>query len=388
MRNFTLEDLKHLSEIEGECCISFYLPTSPGAAHTDAQRIRFKNLLRRAENTIQELAPKNKELSARIAEGERLLANDPTLRAQSDGMAVFIAPDLFRYFLLPERFEETFHVSRRLYIKPLLPLFMSNGRFFILALSQHQVRLFSCTRHRVMEIAVDGLPETIDAALQYDSKDRQLQFHTGATDGVATGASGRPAIFHGHGVSIDDHKDEVYRYFQKVDQPLQDVLADRQEPLVLAGVDYLLPLFRKATAYRNVLEGAVTGNPDNFKPEELHRKALEIVIPELERQQRETRRQYHELAGKGYTAAGVQSVVPAAAYGKVDALFVALDERRPGTFDRQNNEVTVLDQDDPRADDLLNLAAAFTLQHGGRIYAFRNETLPEKHAEVAAILRY
>ncbi|MCJ8499041.1 hypothetical protein [Desulfatitalea alkaliphila] len=303
-------------------------------------------------------------------------------------MAVFITPDLFRHFFLPEPFEETFHVSRRLYIKPLLPLFMSNGRFFILALSQHQVRLLSCTRHHAMEIKMDGLPQTIEAALQYDSKDRQVQLHTGASDGTTAGAGRRPAMFHGHGVSIDDHKDEVYRYFQKVDPALQAVLAGRQEPLVLAGVDYLLPLFRKATAYGNVLEGELTGNPEGLKPEELHGKALEIVIPELEKQQMEAERQYHELAGKGYTAAGVQSVLPAAAYGKIDTLFVVLDAWQPGIFDRQRNEVTVFEQEDPTADDLLDLATAYTLQHGGRIYALPSGRLPEKDADVAAILRY
>jgi hypothetical protein len=54
MKNFTMEDLKRLSDIEDDLCISMYMPAEPGAATIEEQRIRFKNLLRKAEKEIQE----------------------------------------------------------------------------------------------------------------------------------------------------------------------------------------------------------------------------------------------------------------------------------------------------------------------------------------------
>ncbi len=383
MKNFTMEDLKRLTAVEGEVCISMYMPTDPSAATTDEQRIRFKNLLRRAEKTVQERAPKNKQLVEMIEEGRRLLENDYFWRYQSDGLAVFIAPDVFLFYRLPIAVEEAFSASNRFAVKPLMPMFMADARFYLLALSQAKVRLFACTPYSVMEIELVDVPDGIAESLRYDSKHYQLQFHTGTA-----GGGRRPALFHGHGVGTDDKKDDILRYFQDVDRGLATILSDRQVPLVLAGVDYLLPIFRDATSYQRVMEEAVTGNPDDLRAEELHRKALPIVRPVLEQNQIDDARRYRELAGKGYTAAGVQSVVPAAVYGRVEALFVALDEKRPGVFDKKNNQVRITNDDDPAAEDLLDLAAVEAIKNGGRIYATERERMPEEHAAIAAILRY
>jgi hypothetical protein len=195
-------------------------------------------------------------------------------------------------------------------------------------------------------------------------------------------------MFHGHGVGTDDRKDEILRYFRKVDRGLTGILPDVEVPLVLAGVDFLLPIFREASSYRWLLEEAVRGNPDELKAEDLHEKALEVVLPELERGAREAARRYRELAGKGLTAAGVREVVPAAAYGRVETLFAAVDEKRPGAFDRQAGRVSVGGGEDPAAGDLLDLAAAETIRHGGRVYAVERAEMPDAHAAAAAILRY
>lgn len=383
MKNFTMEDLKRLMDIENEVCISMYMPTAPSADTTDEQRIRFKNLLRQAEKTVQERAPKNKKLGEMIAEGRRLLENDYFWRYQSDGLAVFIAPAVFLFYRLPLAFDEGFSASNRFAVKPLLPLFMADGRFYILALSQAEVRLFSCTPHSVMEIDLVDVPDGIAESLQYDSKQYQLQFHTGTA-----GSGMRPAMFHGHGVGTDDKKDEILRYFQDVNRGLATILTDKEVPLVLAGVDYLLPIFREAASYQWVMKEAVIGNPDELRAEELHEKAFPIVRPALEQNQKDDARRYRELAGKGHTAAGVRTVVPAAVYGRVETLFVALDERRPGVFDRNNGQVTITDNEDPAAEDLLDLAAVETIKKGGHVYAIKRERMPEEHAAVTAILRY
>jgi hypothetical protein len=383
MKNFTMTDLRHLMAVEAEPCLSIYMPTDPAAATTDEQRIRFKNLLGKAAQAAEERAPRNQALAAAIAEGRRLLENDFFWRHQSDGLAVFMAPGVFMFYRLPIRFGESFSAGGRFAVKPLIPLFMADGRFNILALSQAEIRLFDCTRHGIMEIDLIEVPDGIAESLQYDDKHYQLQFHTGTAD--ARGR--RPAMFHGQGVGIDDSKDDIRRYMLDVNRGLQGILPDPAVPLVLAGVDYLLPIFREASSYGRVMPEAITGNPEALKPEELHRKALAIVRPELERGLREAVQRYRELAGRGYTAAGVRAVVPAAAYGRVDTLWVALDKRRMGAFERSTGTVTVMETPAPPAEDLLELAAVETIKNGGRVFALRKEQMPEDDT-AAAILRY
>lgn len=384
MKNFTMKDMKRLTDIEDDLCISMYMPAKPGAAMVDEQRIRYKNLLRKAEKEVQEKGAKKKGLYDMVEEGRRLLENDYFWRYQRNGLAVFIASGLFLFYKLPLHFEEIFVTGQRFHVKPLIPLFMADGRFYVLALSQNEVRLFSCTRYDVMEIDLVNMPEGIAESLRYDSKQYQLQLHTGA----AEGGGNRPAVFHGQGVGVDDTKDEILRYFQDVDRGLSDILPDQEVPLVLAGVDYLLPIFKEATSYHRVMDEVVSGNPENLSAEELHTKAWQIARPELERSQREDKQRYRDLAGKGYTAAGVQTVVPHAAYGRIDTLFIDIDARRPGNFNADQNEVVVYDEDSTEGEDLLDLAAVETIKHSGKVYALKKENMPEEHAAAAAILRY
>lgn len=384
MKAFTRHDLRRLMAVTDTLCISITMPTAPAAAAADAHRIRFKNLLRQAAKTVQARAPKDKSLAARLAEGERLLADDRFWRHQSDGLAVFMAPRVFIHHRLPITFPETFTAGSRFVVKPLLPLFMADGRFHILALSQAQARLFGGSRFGVAEIALVGAPEGIAEALPYDSKQAHLQFHTG----TAAGRGKRAAVFHGQGVGIDDRKEEIRRYLRQVDRALADSLRDPEEPLVLVGVDFLLALFREVTAHRRVLPEGVRTNPDTLGADDLHRLALPLAIPELERDQHAAAARYRAGVGLGHTASGVEEAVPAAAAGRVDTLFVALHEHRPGFFEGGRQRVTRTGDDHPGAEDLLDRAVTATIEHGGRVFALPQDRMPDAHAAVAAILRY
>ena len=384
MKNFTMEDLKRLSDIHSDMCISIFMPTELATATTDKQRLRLKNLLAQAEKAVQEGGTNKKDLYDKIAGAGRLMEGDDFWRRRSRGLALFIAPEVFLYYRLPLAFEESFAVARRFEIKPLIPLFMADERFYVLALSQAETRLFSCTRHHVAEIDLADVPQGLAETLQYDEKQAQLQFHTETADA----AGDRPAMFHGQGVGTDESKNDIRRYFQDVDRGLARVLSEPEIPLVLAGVDFLLPIFREVFSYRWVMEEAITGNPEELRAEELQEKALAIVRPTLEAKQRAAEERYRELAGKGYTAAGVRAVVPAAAYGRVETLFVALEERRPGVFDRLKNEVTMAEESGDAAEDLLDLAVVETIRAGGSVFALAREDMPEEHAAAAAILRY
>jgi hypothetical protein len=69
----------------------------------------------------------------------------------------------------------------------------------------------------------------------------------------------------------------------------------------------------------------------------------------------------------------------------VDTLFVALERQVMGSFDPENNSVQL--NDDAAGRDLLDLAAARTLQNGGTVYVVEAEAVPGG-GDVAAIFRY
>jgi hypothetical protein len=251
-------------------------------------------------------------------------------RRQSDGLALFVAADTFQTYRLPLPFSELVVIADRFHVKPLLPFFASDGHFYILALSQNQVRLLEGTRHTVDEVALEELPQSLADALQFERFERHLQFHTGAS---ASGAGERAAVFHGHDPS-DETKGRILRWFHKINAELPDLLGTEQAPMVLAGVEYLLPLYREANKYPHLLEKGILGNPERLKPEELHARAWEMVKPVFAQGRLKKRlRTFSQLAGTERATIDVAQAVPAAHHGRVELLFTAVDVEIWGTFD-------------------------------------------------------
>jgi hypothetical protein len=165
------------------------------------------------------------------------------------------------------------------------------------------------------------------------------------------------------------------------------VLKGSRSLLVLAGVDYLLPIYREATAYPHLVEEGVTGNPEGLSEEELHREAWATVRPHFLKARREATVRYEQLAGTGQTSNDLREVVPAAYYGRVDVLFTAAGSRRWGAFEPGIGEVELHEEAELGDGDLLDFAAVQTLLNKGTVYVLNSEDMPDGLV-AASVFRY
>jgi len=308
-----------------------------------------------------------------------LLPDSHFWQHQGDGLAIFISPGIFRYYRLPYSFEELVVVTERFHIKPLLPLFSEDGVFYILAVSQNQVRFLQCTRYHVRELTPESVPSNLAEALKYDQPEKQHQFHTTGPGGLL--------ISHGHGVSKDYDKVNILRYFQQVDQGLHEVLREEHSPLIVAAVDYLHPIYREANTYHYLLDEGIEGNPDRLSEEALQEQAWSIVQPYFERSQTEALVQYREAITKGLATNDLKQAVLAAYDGRVSILFVAIGVQQWGQFDPERQKVRLYKERKPGVQDMLDFATANTLEKGGNVYAVEREQVPGG-TPVAALFRY
>jgi hypothetical protein len=379
------DTLRTLCEAAKDPCVSIYQPTHRAMPEVQQDPIRFKNLLSAAEGRLRERGLSPEGVREFLSAAAELLEAPFFWEYQSDGLATFIAPGFFKVFRLPLSFDETVVVGEKFHVKPLLALFTGDGRFFVLALSAKEARLLQGSRYSVAELAVEGLPEGMEKALGYDALQKQLQFHTGAPGR----GGGRDARFHGHGAPDDDAKDNIGRYFRRVDEAVRGVLAGERAPLVLAAVDYLHPIYRDANTYGGLYERGVEGNPDELSAEELHRKAWELVAPAFQKPQEEAASRYHALRGRGSGLASddVSAVAAAAHHGRVETLFVAVGVQRWGAFDPASGSAVEHETRRAGDEDLLDLAAVETLTKGGAVYIVEAGAVPGG-GDVAAILRY
>jgi len=349
--------------------------------------IGLRNLLGEAEERLTDVGMRGPEARSLLEPADRLLHDGLFWRRQSDGLVLFLSFGKLRYYRLPLAFEELVVASNRFHIKPLLPLFSGDGRFYILAISQNKVRLLQGSRYSVSEIQLDDVPTSLAAALRFDDPEKRLQFHT-ATAGPG-GHEGRAAAFHGHGIGADDAKTNILRYFQKVSAGVSDLLREEQAPLILAGVDYLLPIYREASSYPFLAEEGIEGNPEELSAKELHRQAWVIAQPRFLQDRQAAVARYLQLAGTGSELASddLETVLRAAYHGRVDTLFVALGVQRWGDFYPDSFSVEFHNQRQPGDQDLLDLVAVQTLLNGGTTYAVRPERVPAG-STLAAVFRY
>jgi Bacterial archaeo-eukaryotic release factor family 7 len=285
------------------------------------------------------------------------------------------------------KFEEFVAVMNRFHIRPLLPLFTGDGQFYILALSQNEIRLLLGTRDNVSEVDIRQGVGSLAEVIQSDDLQTSLQLHT---SGSAGGMSGSGSVtFHGQGGGDASAKDDLLRYFRLVGDGLTRFLQGDRAPLVLAGVEYLLPIYKEANTYPGLIDAVITGNPDLLNADELHKSAWDILGPLFQAAQEEAFAQYQQLAGQASerAAGALEKIVPAAYHGRVETLFVAVGVQQWGVFNPGTNEIELHDRMESGDESLLDLAAVQTYLKGGIVYAVEPEIVPGGTA-AAAVLRY
>jgi hypothetical protein len=373
---FTRDDLKTLMAQQRTPAVSLFMPTHRGGG--PEHLIRWKNHLAEAEDRLIATGMRAPDAKLLLEPARQLTEDISFWKHQCDGLAYFLAPKFLRLYRLPMVFEDFVVVADHFHVTPLLPLLTGNGRFYVLALSQNSVRLLQGTRYSVSEIGLRGVPRNLAEALVTHDSDEVLTFHGRRASGGAWGP-----IFAGHGVGIDDAKDDILLYFQKIDRSLHGLLHAERRPLVLAAVDYLLPIYRQANTYPNLVKDGIQGNPDRLSTKELHEGAWGLVRPMFEAAEKQAGAQYRQLAGTGRTASELSEVLPAAYRGEVETLFIALGAQRWGRFDAGNGQMTEHNQPELGDEDLLNAAAMQTLLHGRTVYAVAPEQVPNGGALAA-----
>jgi len=385
MKLLDMGDLKQLINRPESLCVSIYMPTERAGKEVSQNAIRFKNMLKSAEKQLRALGLSENEAKELLAPGTKLLSSNKFWQYQGDGLAAFICPDNFKYFRLPHRFKELAVVTNRFHMKPLLSVIGLEGRYYILALSQNNVRLFQATRQGVSEVELKDAPKSLEEALRHEFPEKQLQFHT---EGPRRSGM-RDAVFFGTGDADPNVKNAILRYFQAVDKSVHALLKEESAPLILASVDYLTAIYKKASHCTTITEQAIKGNPDELSAEELNKRAWKIIQPHVRKAEEEAAAKYKSLAGtEGKQVANkLPDVVRAAYHGRLESLFVSVGVQQWGTYDPETDEVILHEKETHGDQDLLDFAAIHCLSNKGTVFAVEPNRMPDD-SSAAAILRY
>ena len=373
-------DFQKLAEQENLVSISIYMPAEKAGAETRKNPILFKNSIREAEEKLEQSNKVTAETIKVLNSAKDYIDRHDFWQHQDSGLAFFIDASGIKYYRLPYSFEPRVEVGDRFFLKPLLPIITNNSKFYLLALSQNQVQFFLGSHYSLNQVKLPELvPVSLAEALKYDDPEKQQQYHSGG--------SGTSPIYHGQGVGTTDNKDEIKRFFQQTDNGLKEVSHEENTPLILAGVEFLLPIYHEANSYANLLEKGITGNPEHADPRDLHRQAWEIIEPHLTSQRTQKVDKFKQLVDTEEASSQIEQIVAAAVSGQIDTLFVAENAQYWGEFDPQSNKVTLDSEAKEANTDLVDLAATQTYLQGGEVYIVDLQSMPDNTA-MSAIFRY
>jgi hypothetical protein len=389
MLHLSTDELKILVEHPQLPSVSLYMPTQKARVETRQNPIRFKNLIRAAEERLDAIGiPRTQAVD--LLQPLKDLDTCDFWEHQDYGLVIFISRNLFRYYSLPIEFPELVVVSEQFHLKPLLHLINNDGSFYLLSLSQQEVKFFQGTRYNLNQVEVENLPQNLEAVLLEDEMQKGVQHRIGTSKGGTANPAEHPGSFHGQGSpDRDKHQEDIRQFCYAIDGALHPKLREEKSPLVLAAVEYLFPIYQQANTYPHLLGSGINGNPENVKLEELHQEAWQIVEPQFHQSQEQVMVLYQQLAGEkmGKTSSDLKEIIPAAYYQRVETLFVPKQWQIWGKFEPDTMTVDLHPELGPEDEDMLNFAAIHTLLNGGRVYTLEPEEMPNS-VVAAAIFRY
>ncbi len=363
-------------------CLSLYQKTHRHHPENQQDPIRFRNLVKKLEESLQTKYPK-REISSLIKPFYALADDHRFWNHTLDGLAVLGAPGMFTVYRLQEEVNDIAVVSASFYTKPLLRIVQSYERYQVLALTRNKVKLFEGTKDSLDEVELDdAIPATLEEAL---GEEKSAPHQTVASYG--NGSKG-PAMHHGHGSRSDEAEVDAERFFRIIDK---GVFERHSLPsglsLLLAALPENQGMFRQISKNPYLMETGIDTNPEALENGKMHAKAWASF--ELQGYERldEMIEAYGDAQSKGLGSGDLEEVAKASVSGKISTLFIDSDVQVAGRLDRVDGTYTLDDLDNPEIGDLLDDIGEVVLQKGGNVHVVHSARIPSLSG-AAAVFRF
>lgn len=380
-------DKKHLERLAGvhsRLCISIFIPTHSAGEETlkGQDHLEFKQQLKQVRQKLEGRSLEDFEIDKYMQPLYDLMEDSVYWRHQKQGLAVFSSEDIFENYELPISVESEVHVANSFFLKPLMPMLARNGKFLLLTLELNKVQLYLMTEEGTAHVPLPkDTPARLEEAVGFDYEEKSLQFRSQQQ-------KKQGSVFHGQGEGKEDRKDEILRFFRTIDQGVAEAVGDTTMPLMLAGLDYLLPIYRKANTYAHLSEKQLTIHPSDLQLATLHKEAWNLMGPYFEEELEEKKALFLQHQNSSRTSLDLEEVLTMAFRGNVDSLFLDRDFEAWGIYEPKNEQVREGSKEDPANVSLTNLAAIQVFLKGGKVYLLEKEKMPVNYSGIISLNRF
>ena len=377
---------EELVNTEENMCISIYFKTFKTGADIKQNPIRFKQRIREAEDKLYNMKLTKKDVELILKPLSNLVDETKFWQNQEEALAVFVLDEKIDCYKLPFEVEEKTVLATKFFTKPLIPLITDDEEYLILALSQNENRLFTASKQKIREIEMKGAPKSVESMKVDDDPNFEEPIRT------ANPEVGNSLVYNkatqGQAIENDFNKNELTRYFRAIDESLNKY-KKKNTPLIIAGVEYLIPIFREKSKYPNILDEYIKGNPEILDAKDLHRKSWDIIEEKFIKIQELAEAKYLQYKGQknGLSSNSLSKILPQAHKGQIETLFISDTLEKWGKFFPEKEKVQIFNDEKFDSEDLVGVAIDLTMSRGGTVYSVPKEEIPDKE-EIAAVLRY
>jgi len=328
------------------------------------------------------------ELQNRGVDPEELLAPvsaaiaEARVEPRSRGIVILRSPSIMQVHRVPE-VTPVARVDDRFDLRTVLALEESRKTVYILALSQNRARILKCTQDSSEEIPFPaGFSNSLADAMQTRKPDHVLDNR--ASGGPSMGAG---AVMFGTSSDRETKNEYLLHYFSQLDKAVHAAISGSTDPLIAAGVETELALYRTVNTYPHLVEPGIAGAPDGLEGGEMHRRALELLEQRAAEPGIEVPADFDKRVGTGHASTHIQEIVMAAFEGRVSHLFFQASAKYVGTYDPVRRRVSHTNDPLDSPVDLVEMAAYQTIMQSGEAKIVPGSAMPNG-VPVCALFRY
>jgi hypothetical protein len=381
MKALNEKQFKELASRTGDVVISIYTPTSKQSTDSyQTDKTHFKNKLKEIGRELQNVHNLEEEHIKRLLKPAQELLDNVDFWQNNDRMlAFFVFDGETEFFRLSFPIDQPVYlVGKRPFMLPMIPELNNDGDFYLLHLDTEKIQLFEGSRNNFKEVELDG--EEIPVSYAEEEANDEFQ-------GIRKRSGGGEFAAHGEGPG-EERKQLVQNYIHRMANKLDKKLNQKPLPLYLAGLDYLIPMFRQASKY-SLLQASHMGRLNGKGRNEIHKKAWELAEDYFLEEKNKRKDEFGFRSSRNLAISKEpEKLIKAAITGGVDTLLVNTNHKHLwGTYNSEDFAVDF--QEGPNGNNhcMIDLAAIKVIESGGRVFMISPEEMPDK-ALVAGTLRY
>lgn len=361
-------------------CISIYMPTHVHVNEMKQDRIRFKQLVKECETSLN-IKYDDVTAGSYLKNLIDLEQDEDFWLTPTEGLVLFADHERCIVYKLQAPVEPLAIVADSFHIKPLLQYFQFTQKVQILGIDAENFALFEGNRYGVKPIMMDKeAPTTQEAAIGIHKAESYLS--RGSYGGANTG------MFHGQGGRKDESEKSIEKFFRFVDNYVYEHYSKESKcPLILFALNEHHSVFHTLSGNPYLMKEGIKGDFESFDIKQLSEKVNALLEPEVIRKMQDKLDRYQAALSDGLGSERIAEITKAALEGRIETLLIEENRIVKGKINPKNQQVDFVDPELTLVDDVLDDLAEQVLKSRGDVLLYP-KTMFENKFGIGAIFRY